>query len=136
MKKTTFTDLKQNRTLKTKRWLGWLMFCMMMLFGHVGMAQINYSYDWEGTGMGGWTSSGSGSFERITTTPCTGTASARANNYYAYESYLISPALTGTNGDDITVEFNYKVTNYNNNSNGASTTNFGEIRIEWSQSAV
>src|SRR5690606_23273546 len=90
----------------------------------------------EGTGMGGWTSSGSGSFERITTTPCTGTASARANNYYAYESYLISPALTGTNGDDITVEFNYKVTNYNNNSNGASTTNFGEIRIEWSQSAV
>src|SRR5690606_17052697 len=39
MKKTTFSDFKQNRTLKTKRWLGWLTFCMMMLFGHVGMAQ-------------------------------------------------------------------------------------------------
>src|SRR5690606_22971943 len=39
MKKTTFTDFKQNRTLKTKRWLGWLMFCMMLLYGQIGVAQ-------------------------------------------------------------------------------------------------
>src|SRR5690606_36104821 len=39
MTRITLTDFKQNRSLKTKRWLGWLMFCMMMLFGHMGMAQ-------------------------------------------------------------------------------------------------
>lgn len=31
MTRITLTDLKQNRTLKTKRWLGWLMFCVMFV---------------------------------------------------------------------------------------------------------
>src|SRR5690554_5947849 len=84
--------------------------------------------------MGSWTTSGSGSFSRQTVTPCTGSASARANNYFGNESFLVSPALTGTNGGDLTVSFNYKVTNYSNNSTGASAANFGEVRVEWASS--
>src|SRR5690606_13138995 len=105
---------------KTRRWLGWLTFCMMLFVGQIGFAQIDYAYDWEPTGMGSWTTSGSGSFSRNTTTPCTGSASARANNWYGNESFLVSPALTGTNGGDLTVSFNYKVTEYYSNGTGAS----------------
>src|SRR5690554_4844017 len=133
MKKTTLLDFHKNRTRKTKRWLGWLTFCMM-LFGQMSFAQIDYTYDWEPTGMGSWTTSGSGSFSRQTVTPCTGSASARANNYFGNESFLVSPALTGTNGGDLTVSFNYKVTDYYSNGTGASAANFGEVRVEWDSS--
>src|SRR5690554_1286314 len=133
MKKTTLLDFHKNRTRKTKRWLGWLTFCMM-LFGQMSFAQIDYTYDWEPTGMGSWTTSGSGSFSRQTVTPCTGSASARANNYFGNESFLVSPALTGTNGGDLTVSFNYKVTDYYSNGTGASAANFGEVRVEWASS--
>src|SRR5690554_3146154 len=130
MKKITLLDLEKNRTRKTKRWLGILSF-FMMLFGQVSFAKIDYTYDWEPAGMGDWTSSGSGSFSRNTTTPCSGGASARANNWYGNESFLVSPALTGTDGDDLTVNFKYKVTNFSSNTTGASSDNFGEIRVEW-----
>src|SRR5690554_3647100 len=133
MNKTTLLDFHKNRTRKTKRWLGWLTFCMM-LFGQMSFAQIDYTYDWEPTGMGSWTTSGSGSFSRQTVTPCTGSASARANNYFGNESFLVSPALTGTNGGDLTVSFNYKVTDYYSNGTGASAANFGEVRVEWDSS--
>src|SRR5690554_5620150 len=133
MKKITLLDFHKNRTRKTKRWLGWLTFCMMV-FGQMSFAQIDYTYDWEPTGMGSWTTSGSGSFSRQTVTPCSGSASARANNYFGYESFLVSPALTGTNGGDLTVSFNYKVTDYYSNGTGASAANFGEVRVEWDSS--
>src|SRR5690606_26736007 len=67
MRRITLPDLKQNRTLKTKRWLGWLMFCMMMLFGHVGMAQnaceieINLTFPEYGDGVEWELIDGSGS---------------------------------------------------------------------------
>lgn len=96
MRKIIFKDPDKIRTSKTKRWLGWLTFCMMMFVGQIGFAQIDYAYDWEPTGAGSWT----GGFSRSTTTPCTGSASARVNNYYGGQSFLVSPALTGTNGGD------------------------------------
>lgn len=107
-----------------------LLMCLLAL-GFMSSAQITYNYGWEPTGDGGWTTSGSGSFGRSTTTPCTGTASMRANNYYNLSSYLVSPALTGTNGGDLTVNFNYKVTQYSSNSTGASLADFGYIKVEW-----
>ncbi|MDO3426952.1 fibronectin type III domain-containing protein [Chryseobacterium sp. APV1] len=111
-----------------------LLSCMMAL-GIGASAQISYTYDWEPTGLGSWTTSGSGSFSRNTTTPCNGTASVRANNYYNLSSYLVSPALTGTNGGDLTVGFSYKVTQYSSNTTGASAADFGVINLQWSTSA-
>lgn len=102
-----------------------------MALGSLSSAQISYNYDWEPTGAGSWTSSGSGSFSRSTTTPCAGSASMRANNYYNASSYLVSPVLTGTNGGDLTVNFSYKVTQYSSNSTGASLADFGYIKLEW-----
>ncbi len=130
MRKIIFKDPDKIRTSKTKRWLGWLTFCMMMFVGQIGFAQIDYAYDWEPTGAGSWT----GGFSRSTTTPCTGSASARVNNYYGGQSFLVSPALTGTNGGDLTVSFNYKVTEYYSNGTGASANDFGEVRVEWASS--
>lgn len=106
-----------------------------MALGIGASAQISYTYDWEPTGLGSWTTSGSGSFSRNTTTPCNGTASVRANNYYNSSSYLVSPVLTGTNGGDLTVGFSYKVTQYSSNTTGASAADFGVINLQWSTSA-
>ena len=99
-------------------------------------AQIAYTQGWEATGLNSWTSSGSGSFSRSTTTPCVGTASARANNYYAGVSYLVSPALTGTNGGDLTVNFSYKVTQYSSNTTGQTLADLGTIKLQWATSTT
>ena len=107
-----------------------------MALGIGASAQISYTYDWEPTGQGGWTSSGSGTFSRSTVTPCAGAASARANNYYGSSSYLVSPALTGNNGDALAVSFDYKVTQYSNNTTGATLTDLGTIKLQWATSAT
>src|SRR5690606_34072783 len=41
MKETTLLDFEINRTRKTKRWLGWLTFCMMLFSGQYLLAQTN-----------------------------------------------------------------------------------------------
>ncbi|MDR3022741.1 fibronectin type III domain-containing protein, partial [Chryseobacterium sp.] len=110
-----------------------LLACMFAL-GFSASAQISYSYGWDPAGLGSWTTSGSGSFSRSTTTPCTGAGSARANNYYNSSSYLVSPELTGTNGGDLTVNFSYKVTQYSSNTTGASAADFGVINVQWATS--
>ncbi|MCS3868879.1 hypothetical protein J3D55_001795 [Chryseobacterium ginsenosidimutans] len=111
-----------------------LLACMMAL-GIGASAQISYTYGWDSSGLGSWTTTGSGTFSRSTTTPCNGAGSVRANNYYAASSYLVSPALTGTNGGDLTVGFSYKVTQYSANTTGAASADFGVINLQWSTSA-
>lgn len=105
-----------------------------MALSVMSSAQISYNYGWEPTGDGSWTSSGTGSFSRSETTPCTGVGSMRANNYYNGSSYLVSPALTGTNGGDINISFAYKVTEYSSNGTGASLADFGVIKLAWATS--
>lgn len=113
---------------------------LLLLFLWFGVnynyGQITYSQNWETTGLNSWTTSGSGSFSRVTTTPCSGTGSVRANNYYANSSYLVSPVLTGTNGGDLTVNFNYKVTMFSSNTTGQTLTNLGTIVLQWSTSTA
>jgi hypothetical protein len=41
MKKITFADFEKNQAKGTKRWLGWLPFCLMMLFSSTSFAQVN-----------------------------------------------------------------------------------------------
>src|SRR5690554_1012446 len=45
MKRITLLDFHKNRTRKTKRWLGWLAFGMMICFGQMSFAQVSdYSF--------------------------------------------------------------------------------------------
>jgi len=112
-----------------------IIFLLILIFSLFELhAQINYTQGWEATGLNSWTSSGSGSFSQSATTPCVGTGSARANNYYGNTSYLVSPALTGTNGGDLTVSFSYKVTQYGSNTTGQTLTDLGTIKLQWSVS--
>lgn len=93
-------------------------------------AQITYTQGWETAGLNAWTTSGTADpFERSTTTPCTGSGAARANIYYGGNSVLQSPALTGNNGGDITVSFNYKLTDFSANTSGA--TDINTILVQW-----
>src|SRR5690606_14148037 len=93
-------------------------------------AQITYNQGWETAGLNSWTTSGSaGTVERSTTTPCTGSGTARANVYYGGNSILQSPALTGNNGGDITVSFNYKLTDFTANTTRVSDIN--TILVQW-----
>ncbi|MCD1118056.1 T9SS type A sorting domain-containing protein [Chryseobacterium turcicum] len=111
-----------------------VLFTCFMALAVMSSAQISYSYGWEPTGDGSWTSSGSGSFIRSETTPCAGVGSMKANNYYNSSSYLVSPALTGTNGGDINISFAYKVTEYSSNNTGVSLVDFGVIKLDWATS--
>lgn len=105
---------------------------LLLLQSTTSFAQISYTQGWESSGLNSWTTSGNGSFSRNTTTPCVGNASARANNYYGLTSNLVSPALTGTNGGDLTVSFAYKVTDFADNTVGASSADFGNVSLQWS----
>lgn len=113
-----------------------VLFIGLMALATMSSAQISYNYGWEPTGEGSWTSSGYGVFERSETTPCTGVGSMVANNFYNESSYLVSPALTGTNGGDVNVSFAYKVTEFSSNSTGASLADFGVIKLAWATSAA
>ncbi|RYD98085.1 MAG: T9SS type A sorting domain-containing protein [Sphingobacteriales bacterium] len=96
-------------------------------------AQITYTQNWETAGLNSWTTSGSADpFTRSTITPCTGSGAVMANIYYGTNSILQSPALTGSNGGDITVSFNYKLTEYSSNTTGA--TDIGNILVQWATS--
>lgn len=99
--------------------------------GSLSFGQISYTQDWEAGGMNSWVDGGTnGGFGTSTTAPCAGT-SVRANNYYGGTSTLRSPLLTGTNGGDLTVSFNYKVVTYGDETIGASSADFGTVRVQW-----
>ncbi len=93
-------------------------------------AQITYTQGWETAGLNSWTTySSAGAFDRTTLVPCTGGGAVRANIYYGGNSVLQSPALTGNNGGDITVSFNYKLVDYYDNTLGA--TDINTILVQW-----
>ena len=93
-------------------------------------AQIAHTQGWESAGLNSWTTSGiADPFQRTTITPCTGSGAAMANVYFGAYTILQSPALTGNNGGDITVSFNYKLTQYSDNTAGA--TDINTIAVQW-----
>ncbi|WP_265429988.1 fibronectin type III domain-containing protein, partial [Chryseobacterium sp. YIM B08800] len=104
----------------------------MLTLGVGVSSQITYSTGWNSIDLDSWTTSGtSGTFSNTASSPCAGTGSARANNFYNKISYLVSPALTGTNGGDLTVNFAYKVTTFSSTSTGASSADFGTLKLQW-----
>lgn len=85
--------------------------------------------------MGSWTTAGTGTFDRNTTTPCAGSASARANVYYNGTNTFTSPLLGTSNGGLITFGFDYKVTLYSSNTTGAPAAQV-QIDVQWSSSTT
>lgn len=98
-------------------------------------AQVAYTHGWEPTGLGSWTTAGTGTFARNTTTPCAGSASARANVYYNGTNTFTSPLLGTSNGGLITFGFDYKVTLYSSNTTGAPAAQV-QIDVQWSSSTT
>src|SRR5690606_14800981 len=52
MNKFTFNDSERNQTKRTKRWLGWLTFCLTLFLGQTSFAQDYYIVG-DGTGSNG-----------------------------------------------------------------------------------
>jgi hypothetical protein len=57
-------------------------------------------------------------------------------NLYSYDlqSTLVSPAITGTNGGQVTFSFKYKVVDYYVPTQGIPAADIGTITLQWSQS--
>lgn len=109
-----------------------LLIMLLMVFVSAG-AQVTYNYGWEPTGLGSWTNAGTGSFSRSTTTPCAGTASARANVYYDGTNTFTSPSLGTSNGGPVSFAFNYKATLFSSNTTGAPAAQV-QIDVQWANS--
>src|SRR5690554_6045727 len=84
MKKFTFYDTGEYRTRKTKRWLGWLTFCMMLLVGQMSLAQT------------GTIQIGSGA------QTATGTAAIPVANYsFNYNQQIVTASEYGLGGGGV-----------------------------------
>lgn len=127
--------ITKNVLRKGKKVFSFFLFLLTGLFSHVALSQINYTTDWESNTLEGWQNVNFG-FVTSDTAPCSGNYSLRAN-VYTYGSPVVkavnSPALTGSNGGDITVAFKHKAILY---SGGATTpaTSYGTVRVKWATS--
>src|SRR5690606_6549813 len=124
----------KNRTRKTKRWLGWLTF-YMMVFGQMSFAQINHTQDFT-SNNGGYT----GNFTQFTgTTACGGEGGAMRRNMYGTGANatgeLITPLLGVSSGLVATVSFDYKVANWSANTVGTPASDF-TITVQYGATAT
>src|SRR5690554_3636139 len=105
-----FTLLRSNnRTNKTKRWLGLLTFCIMLLSGQLSFAQFQLINNVDSNPTG-WTLSG---FSRSNSsfTPACEQSYHYYRNFYSYNpsGTITSPNLTGaSNGEEIAFSFSCK----------------------------
>ncbi len=90
-------------------------------------AQVYYLQDWDVGNLNSWTTTNAG-FARTTVTPCV-TASVRANINSAVSKMLISPLLGTSNGDNVALNFKYKIINFSGG--GATPNTFGNLKIEY-----
>ncbi len=127
--------ITKNVMKKGKDMLSFFLFLLAGLFSNVALSQINYTTGWESNTMEGWQNVNFG-FDTSSTAPCTGSYSLRAN-VYSFQSTVVravnSPALTGSNGGDVTVAFKHKAILY---SGGATTpaSSYGTVRVKWAVS--
>lgn len=112
------------------RYSRFLLFFVMLLTGYTAKSQIYYTTGWE-SGIDGWQSSGNaGSFSTSTTNPCSGDRSVRANIYYGLNSILTSPAISFSDGSEVTFTYSYKVMQYNSSTSPAVGDDF-TLDVQW-----
>ncbi|PJR04654.1 T9SS type A sorting domain-containing protein [Avrilella dinanensis] len=144
MNKITFTDSYQNRTRKTKRWLGMLAFCATLFGGQTAFAQIAQSYDFDDETLQGWVNSGDAEFYSTTSGQCGG-ASGIQLNMYTYEDWwgggivyvspntLTSPNIGTSDGTEASMSFLYKAVNYGGGT--AANADAFEMELQWANSS-
>jgi len=127
---------EKNRSLLTGyRFSTTILFLFVVLLSSMNaVAQASYTYGWEPTGLGSWTSTnvGTGLFSRNTTGACTGSAYIRANIYYDGTSTLTSPSLGTSNQGIVTFGFSYKAIQFEGGA--AATGNLIDIKAQWANS--
>lgn len=113
----------------------------MLLIGSATLsAQINVSNDFE-SGLSGWSQTGGGSAQ--TDRACSGTQSFQDNVWSSSTTgSLVSPGNTNTTADEVTIDFTYKIQNFNDDGvadpydgtvtygyslNGGATVNLGTL---------
>ncbi|MCB0763368.1 MAG: hypothetical protein KDB84_01585, partial [Flavobacteriales bacterium] len=127
-------NCRDERTPRRRaRWLNklYLLGAAVLLSGGLS-AQVNYSYGWEPTGLGGWTGGGS----RFTgATVCSGSAAVRRNLYSGVTTWdFVSPELGTSQGGLTTLTFNYKAAVWSANTVGVPAGAF-TMNVQWGTSA-
>src|SRR5215813_5519452 len=91
-----------------------LLLMCQLLFGSFLMAQVAYTQDWTASGLNNWTTSSSIFSNNTTANQICGTSGGtiRGEIYYGGTGQFTSPNLTGNNNGQITMSFDYKVTDY------------------------
>ncbi|REC48366.1 hypothetical protein DRF62_19875, partial [Chryseobacterium piscium] len=102
------------------------------------MAQVTYTQDWTATGLNNWTTSGTVFSRNATANQICGTTGGtiRGERYYGNSGQFTSPSLTGNNTGQITMSFDYKVTNYSAGTTATPSANIGTINVEYASAAT
>ncbi|MFL9836853.1 T9SS type A sorting domain-containing protein [Flavobacterium sp. ST-75] len=112
------------------RYSRFLLFFVMLLMGYTAKSQIYYTTGWESS-IDGWQSSGNaGSFSTSSTNPCSGDQSVRANIYYGLNSILTSPAISFSDGSEVTFTYSFKVMQYASSTSPAVGDDF-TLDVQW-----
>jgi len=113
-----------------------LLLMCQLLFGSFLMAQVAYTQDWTASGLNNWTTSGSVFSNNTTANQICGTSGGtiRGERYYGNTGQFTSPNLTGNNTGQVTMSFDYKVTDYYAGTSATPSANIGTITVEYATS--
>ncbi|MDI1256472.1 MAG: GEVED domain-containing protein [Flavobacterium sp.] len=103
-----------------------LFFFMFASIGAFAQVSINQSFDATGTPTG-WTYTG---FARSTTTPCTGTASIRKNQWSSNTTADVQTPTWVSNAQDLAISFSYKLLNFSGGTALTNTPDWGTMNVE------
>ena len=108
-----------------------LMF--FLLFSSELLAQINYSQGWNTA----WsTASWSTNWSQTTSLPCEGSGAVRKNIFSAGTAgAFLSPDLGATASTSLTLNYNYKITNWSAGTTATANT-FGSIAVQYSSTST
>lgn len=127
--------------IKTKQlWRTCIALIATMFLGMSIQAQVNYTQNWNVSGLASWTNAtGGGSGSQTTTTPCA-VGSVRKNQYISSTNTanwrFTSPSLGTSNGGPTTISFDYKLINFTGGGATPNTPNWGTIVVEWATSTA
>ncbi len=103
-------------------------FLGFFLFSPESSGQITINETFDGTSTPtGWTYT---SFARTTTSPCTGVGVLRRNFYSSAQTGNIQSPVQASNGQNLTISFNYKIINYTGGTATPNTPDWGDIYTE------
>ncbi|MCE3077154.1 fibronectin type III domain-containing protein [Chryseobacterium gwangjuense] len=115
-----------------------LLLMCQLLFGSFLMAQVAYTQNWAATGLNNWVTSGSVFSNNTTANQICGTSGGtiRGELYYGTSGQFTSPNLTGNNAGQVTMSFDYKVTDYFAGTSATPSNKIGNIKVEYATTAT